>query len=164
MDQSNPRRVIRAVEVIRITGRPFSEQRASWSLGGGSLPLRLGPILGLARDAADLRRRMDTRVERMFERGLVGETEEALGQGLADNRTARQAIGYREVMEHLRGERDLRETIALVQQKTRQYARRQRTWFRKQKGIVWFGMDPEETVEQTLRRIVQAEGWLGLSR
>jgi tRNA dimethylallyltransferase len=164
IDQRNPRRVVRAVEVIRITGRPFSEQRAFWSPREDSTPLRFGPIFGLVRKAADLRQRMETRVERMFERGLVGETEKALEQGLAGNRTARQAIGYREVVEHLRGERGLGETIGLVQQRTRQYARRQMTWFRKRKDIVWLGMDPEETVEQGLRRMMQAERWGGLNR
>ncbi len=69
----------------------------------------------------------------MFARGLVDETRELLKQGLEENKTAMQAIGYRQVVEHLRGERSLAETIELVKTKTRQFAKRQLTWFRAQK-------------------------------
>ena len=67
----------------------------------------------------------------MFQRGLVEETRELLKHGLAENRTAMQAIGYRQVVEHLRGELTLPKTIELVKSKTRQFAKRQLTWFRR---------------------------------
>ena len=68
----------------------------------------------------------------MFRRGLVAETESLLRQGLAENPTALQALGYRQVAEHLRGKRGLAETIELVKIRTRQFAKRQRTWFHRQ--------------------------------
>src|SRR5207249_4195792 len=110
IDRQNPRRIIRAVEVIRLTGKPFSQQRADWQ------PSTLDPppstlFFGLSRSASDLRARVDARVEAMFRRGLVAETETLLHCGLGENKTATQALGYRQVIEHLRGARSLPETI-----------------------------------------------------
>lgn len=130
IDRANPRRVVRAVEVIRLTGRPFSAQRAVWPAAPNSqLPT---PIWCLNRAPVDLRARIEARVDAMFAAGLVAETRALLERGLEHNRTAMQAIGYRQVVEHLRGERGLTETIALVKTKTWQFARRQGTWFRRQ--------------------------------
>ncbi len=73
---------------------------------------------------------INARVDEMFRRGLIAETEQLLKRGLEQNKTAMQAIGYRQVVEHLRGERPLAETIELVKTRTRQFAKRQLTWFR----------------------------------
>jgi tRNA dimethylallyltransferase len=143
IDRQNPRRVVRAVEVIRLTGRPFSEQRAQWEQAGGS-PGPSGHEFGLQRSAADLQSRIDRRADLMFSRGLVAETEALLKRGLAENRTAMQALGYRQVAEHLRGERSLAETIALVKTRTRQFARRQMTWFRRQARLQWITVGPQD--------------------
>jgi tRNA dimethylallyltransferase len=133
IDRQNPRRVIRALEVIRLTGRPFSEQRALWT----STPHPRVRVLGLTRPIGELIERIHQRVDEMFQRGLVTETEELLRRGLAQNPTAMQALGYRQVVEHLRGERTLPETIELVKIRTRQFAKRQLTWFRRQMHIEW---------------------------
>lgn len=134
IDRKNPRRVIRAVEVIRLTGKPFSDQRGDWS---DSAERIAPPFFGLARGSADLLARIDARVEQMFQRGLVEETKRLLPLGLAGNKSAMQAIGYRQVAEHLRGERDLAATIELVKIRTRQFAKRQMTWFRKYAKLEW---------------------------
>jgi tRNA dimethylallyltransferase len=149
IDRQNPRRIIRALEVIRTTGKPFSSQRADW-LGRGATRDTLHLF---TRSADDLRRRIDSRVDEMFRRGLVEETCELLKRGLAENRTAMQAIGYRQVVEHLRGERDLAETIELVKIKTRQFAKRQLTWFRRHGNCQWMELKPQEAVEEILRRL-----------
>ncbi len=134
IDRHNRRRVVRAVEVIRLTGQPFSSQRAHW----GEIPADLaGRCFGLLRDRRDLHERIARRVDEMFDRGLVEETERLLGTGLATNPTALQAIGYRQVAEHLGGLRGLRETIELVKVRTRQFAKRQLTWFRGQMDCEW---------------------------
>src|SRR5206468_924022 len=104
---------------------------------GGRNPEHEGPFFGLTRAPEELRARIDARVADMFHRGLVAETEELLKRGLAQNRTASQALGYRQVMQYLRGERSLPETIELVKIRTRQFARRQMTWFRKQARLIW---------------------------
>jgi tRNA dimethylallyltransferase len=155
IDRKNLRRVVRAVEVIRLTGKPFSAQRAEWNVGGTSsispqnarVNVELVPpqMFGLTRSSADLRSRINARVDKMFADGLVEETRRLLAHGLEQNKTAMQAIGYRQVVEHLRGERSLPETIELVKIKTRQFAKRQMTWFRKQASIKWIELKPEDS-------------------
>jgi tRNA dimethylallyltransferase len=89
----------------------------------------------------------------MFARGLVHETRDLLARGLEQNKTAMQAIGYRQVVEHLRGERNLIETIELVKSRTRQFAKRQLTWFRRQLDPEWIELKPEESLENCLLKI-----------
>lgn len=140
VDRSNPRRVVRALEIIRLTGQPVAPAAPPVSAD------RVARIIGLEWAAEPLRARMDRRVEAMFQQGLVDETKELLAHGLEQNRTAMQAIGYRQVVEHLRGERNLADTIALVKLKTWQFARRQRTWFRNQLRVEWLPASETSTV------------------
>ncbi len=155
IDQQNPRRIIRAVEVIRLTGRPFSLQRAHWDAKSG---IR-GPGLafGLNRPQPELQRRIDLRVEKMFRGGLVAETEALLRCGLAQNKTAMQALGYRQVVEYLRGERSLPETIELVKTRTRQFSKRQMTWFRRQMQLHWIDLHLKKTAEI----VTLIQDWVG---
>ncbi len=88
----------------------------------------------------------------MFRRGLVAETEQLLKRGLAENKFAMQAIGYRQVVEHLRGERPLAETIELVKIRTRQFAKRQLTWFRRHGNCEWLELPPGEPAAETLAK------------
>ena len=149
IDLQNRRRLVRAVEVIRLTGEPFSEQRAEWT---GQVPE--GFFL-VQREAEDLRKRIEERVDQMFDAGLVDETR-ALLPALEQNRTATQALGYRQVIEHLRGERDLPDTIALVKSRTWQFARRQQTWFRKLKGAIHLQVAAGEEPAATAQRILDS--------
>ncbi len=151
IDLENRRRVVRAVEVIRLTGRPFSQQRAAWP---ERAPTLAGRSFGLQRPREDLVRRIDQRVEQMFRAGLIEETRRLLGQGLELNRTAMQAIGYRQVVEHLRGERGRLETIELVKVRTRQFAKRQLTWFRGQLDLEWVEVSWEESAMETAGRLL----------
>lgn len=153
IDQKNPRRVIRALEVIRLTGKPFSEQRAEWRRDDSSAKDRAAAIIGLSRASDDLRTRIDARVDKMFIDGLVAETQSLLTRGLEQNPIALQAIGYRQVVEHLRGERSLADTIALVKTKTRQFAKRQMTWFRRQLPVHWLEIPAGEGVDETTTRV-----------
>jgi tRNA dimethylallyltransferase len=152
IDRQNPRRVIRALEVIRLTGRPFSQQRANWSQ-----PSTLNPepsiLFGLQRSSADLHARINARVDEMFARGLVEETRELLKRGLEQNKTAMQAIGYRQVVEHLRGERSLADTVELIKTKTRQLAKRQMTWFHRQLEVQWLSVDMGVAAQTLAERI-----------
>jgi tRNA dimethylallyltransferase len=155
IDKKNPRRVIRAVEVIRLTGKPFSKQRAEWN------SCHLSPVTChfycFTRHPDDLHARINARVDAMFARGLVDETRELLKHGLAENKTAMQAIGYRQVVEHLRGERSLPETIEPVKIRTRQFAKRQLTWFRAQKNLEWIELKPDEPVETVIEKLAYKE-------
>jgi tRNA dimethylallyltransferase len=194
IDKRNPRRVIRAVEVVRLTGKPFSAQQSRWGetsskSRSADIPVRgfaghpcpvsadtdaVSPpqgsatgkspepsdknvcpatIIVLTRSTEDLRARIHARVDTMFKRGLVEETRELLKRGLEQNKTAMQAIGYRQVVEHLRGERTLAETIELVKIRTRQFAKRQLTWFRAQKNVEWIELPPDESLEKAAQKI-----------
>jgi tRNA dimethylallyltransferase len=170
IDRKNPRRVIRAVEVIRLTGKPFSAQQSRWSktpaepeVGSSRRDDRTArhavppktDFYCFTRPPADLHARINARVDAMFVRGLVDETRELLKRGLAENKTVMQAIGYRQVVEHLRGERSLKETIELVKIRTRQFAKRQLTWFRAQKNLEWIELKPEESPEDFAANLIR---------
>jgi tRNA dimethylallyltransferase len=169
IDKQNPRRVIRAVEVIRLTGKPFSAQKSWWGETPSSPNFnteerrsgleRLSPhqlkFYCFTRQSTDLHTRINARVDAMFARGLVDETRELLQRGLEQNKTAMQAIGYRQVVEHLLGKRSLKETIELVKIRTRQFAKRQLTWFRRQLDPEWIELKPDdltETIAENLAR------------
>lgn len=165
IDRNNLRRVIRALEVIRLTGKPFSEQRARWRQNpdadtpSGELRQPV-PFFGLRRSGDDLQQRIEARVEAMFARGLVQETECLLAVGLEKNRTAMQALGYRQVVDALRGVRPLPETRALVKIRTHQFAKRQMTWFRRQLPIRWVLVrphDPPEAVAEQIEALIPTE-------
>jgi tRNA dimethylallyltransferase len=161
IDRKNPRRVFRAVEILRTVGGPFSPQRTQWRSAregptANSLLLGTKPLaIGLSRSTEDLTNRLERRVDRMFQSGLVAETERLLSQGLESNRTAMQAIGYRQVVEYLRGQRSLDETVHLVKQRTRQFAKRQMTWFRQQMSQPWINLDQQENGEAVAQRIIE---------
>lgn len=151
IDVNNRRRLVRAVEVIRITGRPFSVQRAAWPERAPGLA---GRSFGLERSADDQRRRIHERVEVMMNSGWIEETQRALAAGLASNRTAAQAIGYRYIAEFLQGERTRLMTVDLIQTKTRQFAKRQRTWLHNQLDLEWLEVAPDEAPATTAGRIL----------
>ena len=148
IDRQNRRRVTRAVEVIRLTGKPFSEQRAEWT---GQVPQN---FFLLERDREDLRHRIDRRVDAMFSAGLVVETC-SLRLALEGNPVAQQALGYRQVIGHLNDEQGLPETVALVKSRTWQFARRQMTWFRKLHGAHTLTVPANEPVVETARRLIE---------
>ena len=149
IDKQNPRRVIRALEVIRLTGKKFSEQRSNWN-PESRIQNPESRFICFTRASSDLQKRIDRRVDEMFRRGLVAETEQLLKHGLAKNKFAMQAIGYRQVVEHLHGERDLAETIELVKIRTRQFAKRQLTWFRRHGNCEWMELQPDNSTDEIL--------------
>jgi tRNA dimethylallyltransferase len=124
---NDTRRIIRALEVYEKTGRPISQWQKQFQTGRPAEHCRVF-VLDWPRPA--LYARIDQRVEAMFTEGLVEEVRNLLAQSQPLSKTARQAVGYREVIEHLGGGRQLTDTIALLQRHTRQLAKRQATWFR----------------------------------
>ncbi|MGO1054448.1 tRNA (adenosine(37)-N6)-dimethylallyltransferase MiaA [Crossiella sp. CA198] len=134
---SNGRRVVRALEVIRLTGRPFS---ATLPVPG---PARYGTvIIGLAPDLPLLDARINARVTEMFAAGLVDEVRELEAIGLRDGLTASRALGYQQVLAAFDGAHDLATAAELTAQATRRFVRRQRSWFRRDKRTHWF--DPAD--------------------
>ncbi len=129
---SNGRRVVRALEVIELTGRPFS---ASLPRSG---PERYGTVqLGLDLAAGELDARVDARVEQMFDAGLVDEVRALLDRGLRQGRTASRALGYQQVLAALDSGEDPQLAVAPTAQATRRFVRRQRSWFRRDSRICW---------------------------
>lgn len=155
IDRANRRRLVRALEVIRLTGKPFTTQRAAWVKPAFPGQTSATVLWGLNRHPVDLRARIDARVDAMFAAGLVAETQSLLARGLERNPTALQALGYRQVVEHLHGLRSLDATRELVQRKTWQLARRQLTWFRHQLPVRWWLIEPDESPEAVAQRLVR---------
>ncbi len=143
IDLKNPRRVLRAVEVIRLTGRPYSEQRIGWD------KLKRAPenLFCINREVDVLNQRIHKRVDEMFSLGLIEETQILIKQGLRDNRNACQALGYRQVLDLLDGELSLESVVDKIKIKTRQFAKRQRSWFRNQMQCDLLDWPEDENVD-----------------
>jgi len=153
IDHYNRRRVIRAVEVCLLTGRPFSTKRTEWK------ETTAANGLFVYRDRDELYSRIDRRVEEMFAAGVVAEVREARNIGP----TAMQMLGLREIQALIAGEISQPECIARIQQTTRRYAKRQLTWFRRQTNFPSLNLsahDPAEAVElisQSASRVFAGE-------
>ena len=132
---ADEKRILRALEVYRETGRTISEHNRE----SRALPSRYSPLyIGLAyRDREDLRAAIDRRVDRMLEAGLLEEVRALMERGIPESATALQAIGYQELLAALRGERSLEEAAAEMKLRSRQYAKRQLTWLRRNGNIFW---------------------------
>ena len=138
---NNLPRVIRALEVFRLTGRKMSEeQRQSRP---ETPPYRSLCLCLTYRDRAELYRRIDLRVDKMLEQGILGEAE-TVWLHKAEYRTAAQAIGYKEFFPYFEGTQSLAACTAALKQATRRYAKRQLTWFRHQNDARWLYVDEED--------------------
>jgi tRNA dimethylallyltransferase len=127
-------RIIRALEVYRMTGNPISQQRSSHGFSGDYY---CALKLGLTVERRELYERIDRRVERMMGDGLVDEVQTLLERGFSPQLKALRSIGYRHICAYLSGEYSLAEGVRLIQRDTRRYAKRQMTWFRNDKEINW---------------------------
>ncbi len=135
IEPANLRRIIRALEVIEVTGKPYSANLPS------DVSLRYPDALhiGLAMERTTLAPRIEARVHRMFEQGLIGEVEKLMGEGLLEGTTAQRAIGYAQVISLIQGQLSQQEAISETIVATRQYVRRQETWFKRDQRIQWIG-------------------------
>jgi tRNA dimethylallyltransferase len=144
----NGRRIVRALEVVAITGRPFSATLPEREyLDSKSLQI------GIDIDRPTLDERIAARVQQMFDDGLVEEVQRLLESGLEQGRTARTAIGYREVTSYLRGELSLAEAVEQTTTATRRFSRRQDSWFRKDPRVVWVGWDDPTRVDRAVSAV-----------
>jgi tRNA dimethylallyltransferase len=144
----NGRRVVRALEVVQITGRPFGATLPAHEYADPS-----SVQVGVDIDRPTLDARIAQRVRAMYDAGFVEEVRRLLDAGLADGRTARTAIGYREVTAYLAGETTLDQAIEATTVATRRFARRQDGWFRKDPRIVWVQWDDPDRVEQAVEAV-----------
>jgi tRNA dimethylallyltransferase len=146
------RRLVRALEVFEKTGRPISDWQQQFDRARPAAACRVF-VVDWPRD--ELYRRIDVRVEAMFAAGLIDEVRLLLAAGKNLGRTARQALGYREVLDHLAGKLDLPETIDLVKTRTRQFAKRQLTWFRSLSECRWVGMGDGRMIGDVAAEILE---------
>jgi tRNA dimethylallyltransferase len=144
----NGRRIVRALEVIEITGQPFTASLPA--------PVPVYPAVQLAVDRADLDSRVTERVRQMWDDGLVAEVRRLDAAGLRDGRTASRALGYQQVLAFLAGECTEQEAFDATVAGTRRFVRRQRTWFRRDPSIRWLDGAADDLVQQALG-IVRAD-------
>ena len=149
------RRLIRAIEVFEHTGRPISDHQKQFDV---ARPAADCQVIVLDWPRKELYARIDRRVDAMFDAGWVDEVRRLISTPCGLGRTARQAVGYREIIDHLAGKADLPSTIQLVRTRTRQFAKRQLTWFRSLSECRWLPMLKDEMPAETAGRIVEIFG------
>ena len=148
---NNLRRIIRAIEVYRITGKPVSELQEEYKLTRKSYQFN---ILCIAREREDIYRRINERVEIMFDKGLVDEVQSLLDNPGGLSKQAKQALGYKEIIQYLDGGLTLDDAKEMVKQSTRRFAKRQMTWFRRFPDVQWLETEELEGPESISDEII----------
>jgi tRNA dimethylallyltransferase len=147
IDKANSRRVIRALEVIKITGKPFTANLPREE----SSRYPNAKQFGLVMDRDSLSERISLRVDQMWEKGLVQEAEKLLAAGIMQGTTAQRALGYAQVIAQIEGKVSQEEAQEETKRATRQYARRQETWFSRDERITWIS-----PTQNALERILES--------
>lgn len=148
---ANIRRVIRALEVIQEKDGLFSSFQKNWQTRESIYDLRM---FGLTCCREELYEKIELRVDVMLEQGLIEEVKQLMERGFRQHLTSTQALGYKEVIDFLQGETSLDEMIELIKKRTRQYAKRQLTWFRRDHRVAWISLD-QKTYSQAGEEIVE---------
>ena len=147
VDQQNPQRIVRALEVCLSTGQPFSSFRKNQKAERPFTSIRIG----LERPREELYQRIDKRMDLMLAAGLE---EEALRYIDYRDHYALKTVGYKEIYEHLDGDYDKEEMLRLLKRNSRRYAKRQLTWFRNQDDFTWFDAKNEEAIISFVKQLV----------
>ncbi len=143
---NDARRIIRALEVYKLTGRPISSFQQQWNTNYQ----HDWKIVGLRREKTEENKRINARVKKMIDAGLADEVKKLLAEPKPLSQQARCAIGYAEIIDHLSGKTTLDDAIELMKKNTRKLAKAQRTWFKTFKNINWLDLAPDETSDQIL--------------
>lgn len=149
---NDARRIVRALEVFRSTGQPISHQQFEFE---DAVPTNECRVFVLRRERADQHARIEARVEAMIEEGLIEEVTSLTSDGKQLGRSASQAVGYREVLQHLSGELDLATAIERIQIRTRRFAKRQGTWFRSLSECRFVDVAADDKASQLADRLVE---------
>ena len=148
---NNRVKVIRALEVYELTGKPISALQQQWKTDEPRYLLR---AFGLNMPREVLYRRIENRVEEMVETGLIEEVKGLLDQGYPRNCVAMQSFGYKELIDHLDGKRTLDEAVALLKQNTRRFAKRQLTWFCNDSRIEWIDISQFSSINGIVDNLI----------
>ncbi|MDK1032267.1 MAG: tRNA (adenosine(37)-N6)-dimethylallyltransferase MiaA, partial [Planctomycetia bacterium] len=146
------RRIVRALEVYEKTGRPISSQQGQF---GTADKRHLAVMFGIERDRGELYRRIDERVDRMLTRGLEAEVRHLLALGQPLSREAKQALGYREMIDWIGEGGDFADIVELIKRRTRRFAKRQLTWLRRFEDLRWIRAEADTTPEALAGQIVR---------
>jgi tRNA dimethylallyltransferase len=151
IDLKNPRRVIRAIEVYRVTSRPLSEWRAA------EPPSFAWTITGLSCEREELYRRIDARVDEMMAAGFLDETRGLIVAGYQCDLPSMSSIGYRQICQHLAGEASLDQAVARIKTETHRLARIQHNWFRaSDRRIQWIDVTGSDPLDEAMRVVESA--------
>ena len=146
------KRIIRALEVYRLTGKPISRLQRQWD----TQQFRYDCIfVGLRRSKEDTNRRINARVKAMIRQGLRDEVASLLAEPAGLSPQAAQALGYAEMIEHLQGRCTLEQAVERIKINTRQFARRQRTWFRHFRNVRWIDIHQDDTVDKIVQNVLR---------
>ncbi|MDP6433415.1 MAG: tRNA dimethylallyltransferase, partial [Candidatus Scalindua sp.] len=145
------RRIIRAIEVYRKTGNQVSALQKQYKLARESYKFK---IICISREREDIYRRIGERVETMFDNGLVDEVRSLLDNPEGLSRQARQALGYKEVIQYLEDGLTLDDTKEMVKLNTRRFSKRQMTWFRSFPDVQWLEAEEDEGPESISQRVI----------
>lgn len=149
---SDEKRIIRALEVYRLTGKPISRLQRQWD----TQQLRYDCIfVGLRRSKEDTNRRINARVKAMIRQGLRDEVASLLAEPAGLSPQAAQALGYAEMIEHLQGRCTLEQAVERIKINTRQFARRQRTWFRHFRNVRWIDIHRDDTLDKIVQNVLR---------
>lgn len=151
------RRIVRALEVFELTGRPISELQTQWN---GPTPKYDCTFIGLRRERADQSHRCNDRVRRMLEEGLVDEVRRLLAEPMPLSETARKALGYAEIIDHLAGRMTLAEAAEMIKINTRRLVKAQRTWFKRFREIEWIDLETDDTAAEIAGQVLDRRGSL----
>ena len=149
INPNDARRIVRALEVYQLTGKPISSFQKQWEQRQIKHDWT---IIGLRREKADASSRINRRVKKMIEAGLVNEVKSLLDEEKPLGKQARCAIGYAEIIEHLKGQTSLEDAIELIKINSRRLAKGQRTWFKTFENVHWLDIAEDETPEQIFAR------------
>ncbi len=148
---NDEKRIIRALEVYELTGKPISSFQQQWS----AAPASDWFVIGLRREKEIESSRMNARVKRMMNEGLRDEVAGLLAEDKPLSKQAAAAIGYAEMIAHLNGEMELDETVEKIKINTRRFAKSQRTWFKTFSNINWIDITEADTVETVLNQALR---------
>ncbi len=151
------RRIVRALEVFELTGRPISELQTQWN--APTLKYNC-TFIGLRREREDQSHRCNDRVRRMLEEGLVDEVRQLLAEPKPLSETARKALGYAEIIDHLAGRMTLAEAAEMIKINTRRLVKAQRTWFKRFREIEWIDLDTDDTAAEVAGKLLDRRGSL----
>jgi tRNA dimethylallyltransferase len=148
VDHNNPQRIVRALEVIRVSGKPFSQFRTNQSIMRGFEII----LIGLNRDRHELYDRINRRMDLMIEQGLFEEAKRLIRHR---HHNALKTVGYKEIFAYFDDEYDREEAIRLLKRNSRRYAKRQLTWFQRYENMKWFHPNEERKIRQFIDKKIR---------